>query len=199
LLDRVGCRCSVVGDTDKSNKVILTGIYFLGRGIQYCGTEQEGHMLYFKISSPPVTATFTGVSNITVSEEYPGNEAMQLRPRLWFNRNDFKHFEQAKAVAEQANACGGYKGSQLVAVDSGPNVSPRYDVIVLPKVGDPVSYAFNGDSYPDGTIVSVSASLKVVKTSTGRSYYRRRETGSWVNNGTWSLVAGHVYKQNPSF
>lgn len=108
------------------------------------------------------------------------------------SRWDWNSFEAAQEVAAALGA--GY-----IATDAGPNVSPRYDVIELPKVGDAVSYGFNGDYYPCGEIVSISKSLKKITTSTGRAFFRRRLTGSWVNAGTWSLVPGHVNKRNPEF
>jgi hypothetical protein len=107
-------------------------------------------------------------------------------------RNDWRTFEAAKEVAVAL-------GPQYIATDAGSHVSPRYDVIALPKVGDEASYAFNGDSYPCGKIVRISKSLKLIVTTEGQKFYRVRETGCWKYNRTWSLTAGHVYKQNPSF
>jgi len=86
-----------------------------------------------------------------------------------------------------------------IIADAGPHRSPRFSIVTPPAVGDKVSYAFNGDSYPDGEVVRVSKSLRVVTTSTGSKFYRRRESGAWVQNGTWSLVRGHVSERNPHF
>lgn len=108
------------------------------------------------------------------------------------NRNDWRTFEAAKEVAALL-------GDGYIATDAGSHVSPRYDVIKLPKVGDNVSYAFNGDWYPCGVITAISKSLKVISTSEGKKFYRVRETGCWKNAATWSLISGHHYKQNPSF
>jgi hypothetical protein len=113
-------------------------------------------------------------------------------PRNLETRNNWHTFEAAKEVAAKL-------GPGFIATDAGPHVSPRYDVIALPKVGDLVSYAFNGDSYPCGEIASISKSLKVIVTTEGQKFYRVRETGAWRYNRTWSLQAGHVYKQNPEF
>lgn len=107
------------------------------------------------------------------------------------NRNDWKTLEAAQKVAAHLP---GY-----IATDAGASVSPRYDVIKLPKVGDKVSKAFNGDSYPCGVIVKISKTLKAITTDGGDVFYRVRQTGSWRTAGTWSLQAGHVYTQNPSF
>lgn len=116
-------------------------------------------------------------------------------------RNDWKNLEAAQHVANALNLI---EGEQLyIATDAGPHVSPRYDVLKLPKIGDKVSYAFNGDSYPCGEILSISPSLKRItageRDGVTKVFYRVRQTGCWRNAGTWSLVPGHVYKQNPSF
>lgn len=113
-------------------------------------------------------------------------------PRNLESRNDWRTFEAAKEIAVKL-------GTGYIAADSGANVSPRYDVVALPKVGDKVSYAFNGDYYPCGTITNISASLKLITTSEGQKFYRRGQTGKWVYNGTWSLVQGHISRLNPEF
>lgn len=115
------------------------------------------------------------------------------------NRNDLETYAEAEKIAAvlntQANA------EQWIATDEGSNVSPRYDVVRLPQVGDAVSFEFNGDAYPDGFIESVGTGVKrVVRTSTGSTYYRRKLTGGWQKEGgTWWMVKGHVSKRNPSF
>lgn len=69
----------------------------------------------------------------------------------------------------------------------------------VPAVGDPVSYSFNGDSYPDGHVTKVSKTLRVT-TSSGKVYRRKGLTGAWIaEGGTWSLGFGHVSKRNPEF
>lgn len=108
------------------------------------------------------------------------------------SRWDWKTIDAAKEVAAAL-------GEGYIATDAGPNVSPRYDVIKLPQIGDKVSKEFNGDSYPCGTIKSISPSLKLITTDEGTKFFRLRETGCWKNGGTWSLTPGHVEKQNPSF
>lgn len=113
----------------------------------------------------------------------------------WLTRNDIGTFEKAQRIAAGATK---FTGKLYVATDAGSYVAPRFDVIEAPAVGDDVSHCFNGDSYPDGTVVKISASLRVVTTSAGKRYYRRGLSGSWQNNG-WSLVPGHRYAQNPHF
>lgn len=84
-------------------------------------------------------------------------------------------------------------------VDNGANVLPRFDIIQKPKVGDPVSYAFNGDYREDGEIVKISKSLKVITTSTGNKYYRKDKTASWKREQTWTLVYGRKNVLNQEF
>jgi len=108
------------------------------------------------------------------------------------NRNDWPTINHAKAVADAL-------GADYIATDAGPYVSPRYDVIKLPKVGDEVSYTFNGDHYPCGTVASISTSMRIVTTTEGQKFYRVRDTGCWKYNKTWSLEMGHVSKLNPEF
>lgn len=111
------------------------------------------------------------------------------------NRNDWKTFEDAQKIALAL-------GEGYVATDAGDHVSPRYDVVRRPHVGDLVSYAFNGDSYPCGKVVKVSDSLRIVIVDDNgkeRRFWRRRQTGAWVMGGVWSLQSGHVSKRNPEF
>lgn len=118
------------------------------------------------------------------------------------SRNDWPTMERAEQVAKELNeAAVQTVACPYIAIDSGPNVSPRYDVIERPQVGDEVSYGFNGDSYPDGKIIKVSGpNFRIITTDTGSVYYRRKLTGGWIKKGgTWSLTRGHRYEQNPSF
>lgn len=112
------------------------------------------------------------------------------------NRGDWKTFEAAKEVAEVL-------GPKYLATDAGPNVYPRYDVIKVPQVGDVVSYGFNGDYYPCGKVKSVSKSLKKIVTveenGAEHVFWKRGNRGSWVMNGTWSLICGYHDERNPSF
>lgn len=113
------------------------------------------------------------------------------------SRWDWNTSEAAQLVANALNNTIGEV--RFIATDAGEHVSPRYDVIELPKVGDKVSYAFNGDYYPCGEITSISKSLRIITTSDGRKFYRKRQTGSWVSDRTWSLVNGHHNRRNPEF
>lgn len=112
------------------------------------------------------------------------------------NRNDFCSLAHAELVALQATAL---TGRLHIATDAGAYVSPRYDVIEAPKVGEPVSQGFNGDYYPAGVITKVSKSLRRIETSEGLVFFRRGSSATWLNGRTWSMVSGHVSARNPSF
>jgi hypothetical protein len=105
-------------------------------------------------------------------------------------------FEDAEQGADFASRL---TGNLWVAKDNGPHCFPRYGIVEVPRVGEPVSYAFNGDYYPCGTVAKISKSLKRIETSDGRVFFRRKLSGSWVNGGTWSLVSGHISRWNPEF
>ena len=109
---------------------------------------------------------------------------------------DLKTFEDAENHAKELTEA---NGELYIAVDEGNGVSPRYKTTRVPQVGDTVSYGFNGDYYPDGQIVRISKSLKVITTSTGNKFYRYKKSGSWRMHGTWWLVQGYHDRLNPSF
>ena len=114
----------------------------------------------------------------------------------WVSRWDFKSFETAQRVAAMATAA---LGKLYIAIDSGEFHAPRYDVIEAPEVGVEVSRYFNGDGYPAGKIVKISKSLRRVETDQGVVFFRRKMTGAWVNNGTWSMIVGVNNDRNPHF
>lgn len=132
---------------------------------------------------------------VEVSTDYPQTTEKRYDDRFE-NRNDWKSFERVTEIAAQLTET---TGVTYLPVDSGPNVSPRYDVITAPVVGMKVTKAFNGDYYPEGVIVSISKTFKRVETSTGVVFFRRKNSGSWIENGTWSMVEGHESRLNPSF
>ena len=120
----------------------------------------------------------------------------ETRESGWASRHDFSSLEIAEKVAAGASK---FTGRTYIATDAGEGCYPRFDVIEAPAVGDEVSYAFNGDYCPCGTIVSISKSMKLIVTSTGRKFYRSRLSGAWLNGGMWSMVAGHINRLNPEF
>lgn len=126
----------------------------------------------------------------------------------WESRWDWKSFERVAEIAAGLNKLAAdfcpLEANKYLAVDSGPSVSPRYDIIEAPKVGDKISYSFNGDTYPDGEIVRISKDLRVITSSTGSRYWRvklsEHGSGKWLKSGgTWSLVKGHVSEWNKEF
>lgn len=140
--------------------------------------------------------------NVTaISDKVPadaiGPEAWWSPTRAgWACRSDFETLEMAQKVAASAS---NLTGDTYIATDAGEGCYPRYNVIEAPAVGEEVSYTFNGDYYPCGTIVSISKSMKLIVTSTGRKFYRRGQSGAWVNNKIWSMVNGHISRWNPEF
>lgn len=117
--------------------------------------------------------------------------------KLWVSRHDFHTYDVAQDIATVANDLN--NGKHYVATDAGEWCRPQFDVIEVPAVGEKVSYAFNGDSYPDGVITKITDSLRIITTSTGSKYYRKRLTGTWKLRKTWSMISGHHNDRNPSF
>jgi hypothetical protein len=131
---------------------------------------------------------------VEVREDFP-NE-MQYASKEWESRWDWETFERVSTIARYLTAV---KGELYIPVDNTDAVSPRYDVMKCPKIGDKVSYGFNGDYYPDGEIVSVSKTLQI-KTSGGHTYRRKGLRACWLQpGGTWGLTGGHVDERNPHF
>jgi hypothetical protein len=119
----------------------------------------------------------------------PEDQKMIARSR-W----DYTGMADVEAIANRLNEEAGK--TLYIAIDSGAHVSPRWDVIELPQVGDEVSYSFNGDTYPCGTITKITPKLQIV-TSDGKRFTFKN--GGWRYNGTWWLVKGHHHEQNPHF
>ena len=117
-------------------------------------------------------------------------------PGLWQSSWNWKSFEEVEKLARYVTAM---TGRTYVAVDHTESTSPRFTIMQLPAVGDPVSFSFNGDTYPDGHIVAMTKKLQIT-TSTGSKYRRYKNTSGWCKTGgTWWLVKGHIYEQNPHF
>lgn len=152
-------------------------------------------MLYFR------TEIVDG--NVKVVEVVNETDRGSEKPGTYMYRGDIKSFEQAQALAAQCNELTDSKlcGKTYLAADAGSHVHPRYDVVLAPRVGEPISYAFNGDYYPDGYITKIGGTnCSRVYTDTGSVYNRRRKSGSWIKRGgTWSMVSGHISELNPSF
>lgn len=136
----------------------------------------------------------------TVAGIFPASDRSQDHKRL-VNRSHFQTLDEARRVAAAASRLGalGHERGVIdayLATDEGDHVAPRYDVVRAPRIGDLVSSSFNGDSYPEGEVIRVSASFRRVETSTGKVYFRRRQSGSWIAEGTWFMTEGHVRTTN---
>lgn len=120
----------------------------------------------------------------------------EYRDPAWQDCRDWKDMATVERLARYLTAM---KGELYLAIDNTDAVSPRYDVVVAPKIGDKVSYGYNGDYYPDGEIVKITKTLQIT-TSTGKTYRRKGNTASWyLPAGTWRLVYGHIDERNPHF
>ena len=113
---------------------------------------------------------------------------------IWQNRWDWTTKAAVDHLAEQITE---YADELFIGIDGGTSVSPRFDIVRAPKVGDEVSMGFNGDCYPQGKIKAISASLKVITLDNGKRFYRRKETAKWVYERTWVLVQGTKDERNP--
>jgi uncharacterized Fe-S cluster-containing radical SAM superfamily enzyme len=107
---------------------------------------------------------------------------------------DIKSFDHAIEIAQNAT---NETGFTYLPVDKGEWTSPRYSITKAPMIGDKVSKAINGDSYIEGEIVAVSKSFRMVTTSSGKKFYRRKFSASWVYAQHFYLVQGHEEKRNP--
>lgn len=123
----------------------------------------------------------------------PDTDPTFVRSSACIGGRDLTDWDAAQALASAA-------GPAYMAVDSGPSISPRYSIIRTPKIGDAVSYAYNGDSYPCGHIVAITGSCRVITTTdAGKStkFYRRGQSGVWLKaGGTFCLVDGHDTSTN---
>ena len=115
----------------------------------------------------------------------------------WISNWDVGTFDEAVRLAGEATKV---TGEVYLPIDRTASVAPRYGIARAPQLGDPVSYSFNGDTTPCGEISKISDSYYRIQTTTGKVFYRRHHTNSWImKGGTWSLVPGHIRERNPSF
>lgn len=118
-----------------------------------------------------------------------------MNPKEWVSRWDWNSYEEVENIAKLASE---FSGQKYLPVDCGEHVSPRFDIVKAPVIGEEVSQYFNGDSYPEGVVVKISESYKMITTSTGKKFYRYKQSGSWRRNG-FSLISGHHTERNPHF
>ena len=106
----------------------------------------------------------------------------------------FNNFDEADAKAKEVTES---TGEEHIAATYGMN---DYTIFRMPQIGDEVSYAFNGDYRPCGTIVKITPTKRIT-TSTGMTFSRISDT-KWKQGGkkgTWSMVRGHIDERNPHF
>ena len=72
----------------------------------------------------------------------------------------------------------------------------NFGIVKAPKIGDLVSHYFNGDYTPCGEVVRITPKFTVI-TSTGNRFSRNKDTGTWLEGGTFSLIEGHIDERNP--
>lgn len=158
---------------------------------------------YAKIDNGVIKGIFT-FEEISVSDEYT-----KARERAIEEGNDkaiydlldtFTHFKDM--TKEEVELLADYMTKKFdvkYMVSDTPTALPRYEVFKSPQIGDKISCAFNGDYKPDETIKSISKTMKVITSTSGRKYYRKGETSKWINNGVWVMIQGHINRRNMEF
>lgn len=149
-----------------------------------------------------IYALFKGTRFVAISNVSPYTGTPKLKEFQGIDydrvqdRHDWKSYEEVQALAMFITAS---MGTDYIGIDNGEYVSPRFDIIQPPKIGDEVSYTFNGDYYLCGTIERITKGGMII-TSTGKRFNHRGLSGAWVMvGGTWSMVQGHHSELNPSF
>ena len=139
---------------------------------------------------------FNGGLICEISKEHPKGEHFRAKGKEngWLSTRDAESYEEACTWAKYMTAM---SGTTYLGYDNGPSVWPRYGVFEAPKVGDPVSYSFNGDTYPCGHITRITPTWQIT-TDSGKKFRRPGTRGGFrMVGGTWSMVAGHVEECNP--
>ena len=156
------------------------------------------HYILFKNSEPMFITTETPWTGTPVMKEIFDEAGNKVDYDSVLDHHDFTSFEQVESILKIINE---KFGTDYIATDAGEHCSPRFGIAELPKVGDDVSYGFNGDYYPCGKIVRVTPSLTVIAEDTEghQTRFRRvKKTGGWKREGgTWWMVQGVVSKLNP--
>lgn len=146
------------------------------------------------------------VVGIVNENPFTGTPKMKEFPGITYdkahnaNGSDMRSFEEATSVADQLTAL---TGTTYLPFDDGECTSHRFGVIEAPKIGDDVSYGFNGDYYPCGKITRITPTLRVTATDERGNkvvFNRVKNSAGWRRvGGTWSMVAGIHDERNPHF
>lgn len=159
---------------------------------------KNGEAVYITTESP-----FTGTPALAVLKDEAGNVIDYDSAENSFRLDSF---EQAEVVAAQLTA---KFGKIFLACDNGEHTSHQFGVMEAPKVGDPVSFGFNGDYYPCGVITRITPGWRIYAEDASKpegarrqktTFNRKKKSSCWkMVGGTWSLVFGHVDERNPHF
>lgn len=139
------------------------------------------------------------VVGVTTESPFTGTRKLKEIPGITYNQvktdPDFKSLHEVEMIAAILTEL---TGETYLAFDNGEYTSHRFGVIVPPKVGDDVSYGFNGDYYPCGKVVRITKSWRIYTEK--HVFFRRKQSTQWVKKGgTWALVKGIVDERNPHF
>lgn len=121
----------------------------------------------------------------------------------WQTSWDWSDFLTVELIANELSAA---TGRDFLPCDRGDHVSPRYDVIEAPKLGDDVSRGFNGDYYPVGKVTRITgAGRRIIETKdergTVRKFYRVKLSAAWREGkgSPFCLVPGVRSEWNREF
>lgn len=150
--------------------------------MRYICFNEKGEAIGYTDKTP-----YTGTPKLDLSHCPVGTTAVETD-------HDFKSFQE---VARVCSDLARNTGEVFLPCDNGESTSWRFTVAKPPKVGDEVSYSFNGDTTPCGTVTRITPAWTVV-TSEGKRFKRVRQTSGWrMTGGTWWLVSGHITERNP--
>lgn len=128
--------------------------------------------------------------HVTSESPYTGTPAMKEFPGVVYDKvkcsPDYESFEEVQDIAVKISEI---TGQQWIAYDDGEWTSHRFGIMEPPKVGDEVSYGFNGDYYPCGTIA------KITKAGVSRLAKAKSSTVviKSVRAGLWLAAPGRSY------
>jgi len=138
---------------------------------------------------------YTGTPKL---KEYQGKDGKPLEYDEAKTTPDYKSKAEVDALALRLTAM---SGKHWIGFDDGPGTSHQFGVMEVPRIGDDVSYGFNGDYRPCGKITKITKGLRITATDEkGHTmvFNRKKETSGWKRvGGTWWLVKGIHDERNP--